>query len=253
MGGVGQVDYCAANAFLESFAHYRTHRKGQLTLAINWDTWQEVGMAVNTAIPEQLQKRREQGLEMGISPTEGQEAFHRLQGLASPQVIVCTKDLPTVIKRRATPQSLEELATMNSPDHQPQPSVTYPRPNLHVPYVAPRNETETIVAETWQRFLGIEAVGINDDFFELGGHSLLATEIISELRDRVQQELPLNRLFETPTVAGLAAMITTEDNADPQNIQRSEETDDLLSELKTLSANEVDSLLNQMLTSDQND
>lgn len=46
-------------------------------------------------------------------------------------------------------------------------------------------------------------------------------------------------------------MITTEDNADPQNIQRSEETDDLLSELKTLSANEVDSLLNQMLTSDE--
>ncbi len=253
MGGVGQVDYCAANAFLDSFAHYRTHRSGQLTLAINWDTWQEVGMAVNTTVPKQLQKRREQGREMGISTAEGQDAFRRLQGLASPQVIVCTKDLPTVIQRRATPHSLEQLATQTSQNNQPQPSVTYPRPNLQVPYVAPRNETETLVADTWQRFLGIEPVGIHDDFFELGGHSLLATEIISELRDRVQQELPLNRLFETPTVAGLAAMITTEDNADPQNIQRSEETDDLLSELNALSANEVDSLLNQILTSNQND
>jgi len=251
MGGVGQVDYCAANAFLDSFAHYRTHRKGQLTLAINWDTWQEVGMAVNTTVPEQLQKRREQGLEMGISTAEGQDAFRRLQGLGSPQVIVCTKDLPTVIQRRATPHSLEQLATQTSPDQQSQPSVTYPRPDLQVPYVAPRNETETIVADTWQRFLGIEPVGIHDDFFELGGHSLLATEIISELRDRVQQELPLNRLFETPTVAGLAAMITTEDNADPQNIQRSEETDNLLSELNALSANEVDSLLNQILAGDE--
>jgi len=252
MGGVGQVDYCAANAFLDSFAHYRTHRSGQLTLAINWDTWQEVGMAVNTTVPEQLQKRREEGLEMGISTAEGQDAFRRLQGLASPQVIVCTKDLPTVIQRRATPHSLEQLATQTSPDHQSQPSVTYPRPDLQVPYVAPRNETETIVADTWQRFLGIEPVGINDDFFELGGHSLLATEIISELRDRVQQELPLNRLFETPTVAGLAAMITTEENADPQNIQRSQgdDSEELLSELNELSPTEVDALLNQMLTRD---
>jgi len=167
-------------------------------------------------------------------------------------VIVCTKDLPTVIQRRATPHSLEQLATQTSPDHQSQPSVTYPRPDLQVPYVAPRNETETIVADTWQRFLGIEPVGINDDFFELGGHSLLATEIISELRDRVQQELPLNRLFETPTVAGLAAMITTEENADPQNIQRSQgdDSEELLSELNELSPTEVDALLNQMLTRD---
>ena len=251
MGGVGQVDYCAANAFLDSFAHYRTYRKGQLTLAINWDTWQEVGMAVNTAVPEQLQKRREEGLEMGISTAEGQDAFRRLQGLASPQVIVCTKDLPTLIQRRATPQSLEELAKATSQEEQPQPYVAYPRPDLNVPYVAPRNETETIVADTWQRFLGIEPVGIHDDFFELGGHSLLATEIISSLRDRFQQELPLNRLFETPTVAGLAAIIITEENADPHTIQPSKETDDLLSELNSLSANEVDSLLNQILTSDE--
>ncbi|MFB6276925.1 MAG: SDR family NAD(P)-dependent oxidoreductase [Halothece sp.] len=255
MGGVGQADYCAANAFLDSFAYYRTHRKGQLTLAINWDTWQEVGMAVNTAIPEQLQKRRDQGLEMGISPSEGQEAFRRLQGVASPQVIVCTKDLPTVIQRRVAPQSLEELATPTSQDEESQPSATYPRPDLDVSYVAPRNETETIIAETWQRFLGIEPVGIHDDFFELGGHSLLATEIISALRDRFQQELPLNRLFETPTVAGLASMIAADNADDPQTIPstQGEETEDLLSELNELSAHEVDTLLNQVLTNHEHD
>ena len=47
-GGVGQVDYCAANAFLDAYAH-ASRERGNLTIAINWDAWQEVGMAVNAA------------------------------------------------------------------------------------------------------------------------------------------------------------------------------------------------------------
>lgn len=46
---VGQVAYCAANAFLDSFAHANTARTGTYTVSIGWDTWREVGMAVNTA------------------------------------------------------------------------------------------------------------------------------------------------------------------------------------------------------------
>lgn len=45
----GQVDYCAANAFLNAFAHYKTAKDGTFTVSINWDTWQEVGMAVAAA------------------------------------------------------------------------------------------------------------------------------------------------------------------------------------------------------------
>ncbi len=48
-GGFGQVDYCAANAFLDAFAHDKTNRDGTHTVSINWDTWQEVGMAVEAA------------------------------------------------------------------------------------------------------------------------------------------------------------------------------------------------------------
>lgn len=47
IGGPGQADYCAANAFLDAFAHYRTSKKGALTVSINWDKWREVGMAVS--------------------------------------------------------------------------------------------------------------------------------------------------------------------------------------------------------------
>lgn len=50
-GVVGQVDYCAANAFQDAFARYRSVRDGGFTLAINWDRWNEVGMAVGASAP----------------------------------------------------------------------------------------------------------------------------------------------------------------------------------------------------------
>ncbi|MFQ5626703.1 MAG: SDR family NAD(P)-dependent oxidoreductase, partial [Methyloligellaceae bacterium] len=50
LAGFGQGDYCGANAFLDAFAQ-RTDGNSPFTVAINWDTWAEVGMAVNTEIP----------------------------------------------------------------------------------------------------------------------------------------------------------------------------------------------------------
>ena len=49
-GGVGQVDYCAANNFLDAFARHWSAR-GTRTVAIGWGAWQEVGMAVEAARP----------------------------------------------------------------------------------------------------------------------------------------------------------------------------------------------------------
>ncbi|HEX2190552.1 MAG TPA: amino acid adenylation domain-containing protein [Longimicrobiaceae bacterium] len=86
-------------------------------------------------------------------------------------------------------------------------TLLYSRPALATPYAAPSTETERRVAETWQETLGIGRVGVHDDFFSLGGHSLFATQIISRLRDAFRVELSLSSLFDTPTVAGLAARI----------------------------------------------
>ena len=48
---IGQVDYCAANAFMDAFAFYNNARTNgsTFTVSINWDAWQEVGMAVEAA------------------------------------------------------------------------------------------------------------------------------------------------------------------------------------------------------------
>ena len=44
-GPVGQVDYAAANAFLDAFAQQKAARDKTFTLAIDWGAWREVGMA----------------------------------------------------------------------------------------------------------------------------------------------------------------------------------------------------------------
>jgi acyl transferase domain-containing protein/aryl carrier-like protein len=49
VGSIGQVDYCAANQFMDSFARYDTLRSGRNTIAVNWDAWQDVGLATRRA------------------------------------------------------------------------------------------------------------------------------------------------------------------------------------------------------------
>src|SRR5262249_46847963 len=81
-------------------------------------------------------------------------------------------------------------------------------------FVAPCTPTEELVADVWGKVLGVERVGAQDNFFELGGHSLLATQVISRLAQAAQVDLPLRRLFEAPTVAGLAECIEVARRAD---------------------------------------
>ena len=76
-------------------------------------------------------------------------------------------------------------------------------------YKAPRTQSEQIVANIFAQVLNVENIGINDNFFEKGGHSLLATQIILSLSQTFQINLPVNCLFEEPTVTGLANSIDT--------------------------------------------
>jgi amino acid adenylation domain-containing protein len=71
----------------------------------------------------------------------------------------------------------------------------------------PRTELEAAVARIWSEVLGVDTVGVHDDFFELGGHSLLATQLLARIRAEFQVNLPLRRMFEASTVAGLASLL----------------------------------------------
>jgi amino acid adenylation domain-containing protein len=66
---------------------------------------------------------------------------------------------------------------------------------------------EEMLTGIWGEILGVQYVGIGDNFFELGGHSLMATQLMSQVRQAFQVELPLRALFEAPTVAGLSVVV----------------------------------------------
>ena len=76
-----------------------------------------------------------------------------------------------------------------------------------VPPASPSTPTEELLATLWAGVLGLDRVGIHEGFFELGGHSLLAIQVVSRVRDAFGIELPLQRIFEHPTVAGLSGII----------------------------------------------
>ena len=81
---------------------------------------------------------------------------------------------------------------------------------LREPATAPagaRNAVETGIAEIWKRALGSNGFSIHDDFFAIGGHSLLAIQVIVGLRQKFGVDVPVRRLFDTPTIKGIAEFI----------------------------------------------
>ncbi|MFC5743201.1 condensation domain-containing protein, partial [Dyella tabacisoli] len=85
-----------------------------------------------------------------------------------------------------------------------------PAPDMtrsEVGYVAPRTPSEEIMAGIWAEILHLDKVGIHDDFFALGGHSLLATQLMSRIGTMFQTKISLRTIFESPTLADMAAIV----------------------------------------------
>jgi len=81
------------------------------------------------------------------------------------------------------------------------------RPSLRTSYEPPRGELEEQLAALWQDLFGIAPIGRDDSFLELGGHSLLAIQIVTQVKALLGAELPVTALFESPTIAELAAAV----------------------------------------------
>jgi acyl carrier protein len=78
---------------------------------------------------------------------------------------------------------------------------------MPIPYVAPRNDDERILADLWAEGLRVERVGIVDNFFDLGGDSMVMTLILGRIQETFGVSLTIRAMFDDPTVQALAERI----------------------------------------------
>ena len=80
------------------------------------------------------------------------------------------------------------------------------------PFVAPRDDIETTLAQIWCEVLGLARVGVWDNFFQIGGNSLLAVRIMARMEKRFDTDLSLSMLFTAQNVAELAQLVARQVN-----------------------------------------
>jgi acyl transferase domain-containing protein len=80
LGNFGQVDYCAANNFLDTFARDYEARTGSRAVSINWGAWKEVGMAVNTRTSAAVLELHGRSAKAAPLFDPAAERFHPLAG-----------------------------------------------------------------------------------------------------------------------------------------------------------------------------
>ncbi|MCP4146716.1 MAG: AMP-binding protein, partial [bacterium] len=76
-------------------------------------------------------------------------------------------------------------------------------------YTPPRDALEKKLVGIWAGILNLdeELIGVESNFFHQGGHSLKAAILVAKIHKELDVSVPLAKIFETPTIAGIAAYI----------------------------------------------
>ncbi|MFI6392322.1 SDR family NAD(P)-dependent oxidoreductase [Nonomuraea sp. NPDC050540] len=201
-GGPGQVDYCAANAYLDAYAH-RPASSGTRVVSVDWGEWTwnawEAGLAgYDEGLQDFFRKNR---VRIGIGFEDGWRSLLRVLASGEPRVVVSTQDFPTLVEGSSM-FTLEAVTAAEASGER------HPRPELVTSYQEPTGPAEEKIAGIWCDLLKLERVGVLDNFFELGGNSLLGVTIVAAVRRAFElAELPPHILYEAPTVAALAQTV----------------------------------------------
>ncbi|WP_369145685.1 amino acid adenylation domain-containing protein [Streptomyces sp. R44] len=122
------------------------------------------------------------------------DLVHHLPDYMIPNRVVVLDRLPLSANGKVDAKALADLAVVNA--------------GLHGrPHVLPRTRTESRLAGIWAaalRYEEVDAVSVLDDFFESGGNSLIAVALVTRVNREFGASLPLQILFERPTIEKLA-------------------------------------------------
>lgn len=199
LGPIGQVAYCSANNYQDLF----TQRPSawQKTISVQWDSWKEVGMAVDTLSKTHGEDLK--GIMHGITPSEGAMVLERLLHNNYSNIMISTRhfDVLGLSKDDGDPENAEREAIDDIDDN------FHDRPDLSVEYEPAEDDLEQSIIDIWQDKFGIRPIGRHDNFFELHGHSLLAVQIITTIKQHHKTTLPAGTIYDNPTVACMAERV----------------------------------------------
>jgi acyl carrier protein len=153
----------------------------------------------------------------GVAPERSAAALDRLlAGLpGAAAAVVTARDLPGLLAE-VDSVTADTLLSQLAAGHAEKAE----RPSLRTAFTPPQDELEERIAAIWQDLFGIAPIGRDDSFLELGGHSLLAIQIVTQLREVLDADLPVTALFEAPTVGALAqAVRQARGEADPDELE----------------------------------
>ncbi|WP_168409755.1 SDR family NAD(P)-dependent oxidoreductase [Erwinia amylovora] len=201
IGGLGQIDNTAANAFVDAWAEHCHQRGYPQVLAINWGAVNEARSRNYSALPQFKELSREH-IKNKMSQEEIFEVYRRLFAASfGSRVVVSTLDFNQVIENWSRVGSVASLM---------QKVTLVPRSRdefVQTAWSEPTTEYEASVARHWGVLLGIEQVGNDDNFFELGGNSLIVLQLIGFLKEDYPIRMHAMAIYEHPTVREFAAHV----------------------------------------------
>lgn len=205
LGSPGQANYCAANAFLDSYGAAQRAR-GRSAIVVNWGAWAGDGLAAEAGGSGRLAKAY-----AALDPGEGIAALTAIVRAGQPRAIVLASDLRHLIRLFPTEAGAARFSELTSDADIMLSDIglagqRQARPALGRPATPPRTEVERRIARVWQRSLGFEQVGVHDGFFELGGDSVFANQMLLEVNRMLGVEVTAADAFDDLTVARLAEL-----------------------------------------------
>ncbi|MDB9304386.1 amino acid adenylation domain-containing protein [Nodularia spumigena CS-591/12] len=134
-------------------------------------------------------------------------------------------------------------------DRRALPQPEYQFSQSEQPIIPPSTELEIALAQLWESILNVKVSSIHNNFFELGGNSLSATQIITQMRQNLQLDLPIREFFLKPTLTAQAELLKHQwESRKEITIEPIERINPqkLLANLDELSDEEVEILLQKM-------
>ena len=253
-GSPGQGNYAAANAFLDALAHYR-RAQGLPALSINWGAWADVGMA---AALEDGQRQRLSDQGMGfIRPEQGVKAFGDALRLNATQVAILVAEWEKLLRAAGNtiPPFLTQMQTASGPETSSsdtlqalRSAIEAEQPQLALAYI------QTQIARI-MRLPGTFDVDAALSLNALGIDSLMAVELRNRIKDDLDVEIAVSDLLQGISVQQLArqvlgklAPVESEQVAAPASDIDMESAGAMLQNIDQLSDDDINALLGQMLS-----